>query len=290
MFIQTILVSMLMHSFSYIEPSVPQQSQTREYTRADFVNVEGANLNDKITRAVAQCKTAKPGDSCWLAWHFPVRESTRAGEFRGFYYRDDDGIKIERREDPKQTAVFLLTDVTGAQPVFKRVKTLNLGEPYVFENRPVYWLGDNDVTQSFTQLETIHRNAGTDATLARGALRAISYHDSPRAVGLLKDVASKTTNEEIRGTALSSLGNLKVADADNALIELFDQSVDETFKEQVIRRLGYSESKQALDKLQGIAQRDTSARLRKAAIRQLSRTANSPSVFDGDWNWSRGEE
>lgn len=288
MFHHLLLAAALTNAFVSAPESTQAQQEkvTKEYTRADFINVEGANLNDKITRAVAQFKATKQGDSVWLAWHFPVRANARAGEFPregySFYYRDDDGIKIVRRVDPKLTAVFLLTDTTGAQPVFKRVKTLNLGEPYVFENRPVYWLGDNDVTQSFTQLETIQRNAGTDATLARGALRAISSHDSPRAIALLKETASKTTNEEIRGTALSSLGNLRVAEADAALSELYDQSTDETFKEQVIRRLGYSESKQALNKLQAIAQGDVSARLRKAAVRQLARAASGSSVFDGN--------
>ena len=98
----------------------------KEYTRADFIKVDGANLNDKITRAVAQCKVTKPSDGCWLAWHYPVRASLGGTDFHGFYYRDDDGIKLERREDPKQTAVFLLADIAGAQTNFKRVKTLNL--------------------------------------------------------------------------------------------------------------------------------------------------------------------
>ncbi len=263
----------------------------KEYTRADFINVEGAMLNDKLTRAVAQCRAAKLSESCWLAWHFPVRENARAGEFHGFYYRDDDGIKLERREDPKQTAVFLLADITASQTNYKRVKTLNLGEPYVFEKHPVYWLGDIEANQSIAQLDTLQREANTesktDAVRARSALRAIGSHDSPRALNLLKD-ASKSTNAEIRGTALSSLGNLRLAEADVALIELFEQSTDETFKDEVIRRLGYSETRQALDKLQAIAQRDASARLRKTAVRQLTRTAAAG--YEGDWNISREEE
>jgi hypothetical protein len=266
------------------------KTEVKEYTRADFINVEGANINDKIARAIAQFKATQAGDSIWLAWHFPVRETSRAGEFHGFYYRDDDGIKIVRREDPKLTAVFLLTETSGAQPVFKRVKTLNLGEPYVFENRPVYWLGDNDVAQSLAQLETIQRAASADAMLERGALRAIGSHDSPRAIALLKDVASKSTNTEVRSTALSSLGNLRQAEGDAALIELFEQNTDENFKEEVIRRLGYSETKTVLDKLQAIAQRDASARLRKAAVRQLTRTVHQHSAIEGTVNISREDD
>ena len=57
-----------------------------------------------------------------------------------------------------------------------------------------------------------------------------------------------------------------------------------------LRRLGYSDTRQALDKLQAIAQRDASARLRKAAVRQLSRTASSADMFEGSWSGSREEE
>jgi HEAT repeat protein len=89
----------------------------------------------------------------------------------------------------------------------------------------------------------------------------------------------------MRRSALSGLGNLKASEADAALIDLFEQSTDEAFKEEVIRRLGYSESRTALDKLQAIATRETSARLRKAAVRQLTRTASNASVFDGDFEW-----
>ncbi|NOT60240.1 MAG: hypothetical protein HOP19_08440, partial [Acidobacteria bacterium] len=131
------------------------KTAVKEYTRADFINVEGASLNDKLTRATAQCRAAKLSESCWLAWHFPVREKARASEFHGFYYRDDDGIKLERREDPKLTAVFLLADITNSQTVYQRVKTLNLGEPYVFEKHPVYWLGDIEATSSIAQLDTL---------------------------------------------------------------------------------------------------------------------------------------
>jgi hypothetical protein len=295
MFRHLLLAAVLTNAFAH-EPaplSAQQKESVKEYTRADFINVEGANLNDKLTRAVAQCRAAKLSESCWLAWHFPVREKTRAGEFHGFYYRDDDGIKLERREDSKQTAVFLLADLKDSQTVYKRVKTLNLGEPYVFEKHPVYWLGDIEANQSIAQLDTLQRAANAelkdDVTRARAALRAIGYHDSPRVFSLLKD-ASKATNAEIRSTALSSLGNLRLAEADAILIELFDQSADEAFKEEVIRRLGSSESRQALDKLQAIAQRDASARLRKAAVRQLSRTANAGEWFEGSWNFSRDED
>src|SRR5262245_50133652 len=138
--------------------SVTFAQDQRNYTRTDFINVEGSNLNDKIDRAVKQFKAAKQSDTVWLAYHFPAREDARVEMFSGTVYRDSDGIKLERGEDTTQIAVFLLTDASGSQPKFTRIKTLNLSEPFVFENRPVYWLGNIDVNTSITALAHAQRD------------------------------------------------------------------------------------------------------------------------------------
>src|SRR5215813_5167946 len=177
----------------------------RNYTRADFINVEGSNLNDKIDRAVKQFKAAKQGDTVWLAYHFPAREDARVGMFSGTVYRDSDGIKLERGEDTTQIAVFLLTEASGSQPKFTRVATLNLSEPFVFENRPVYWLGNIDASQSMAAIESAMRAGEQSRDLARGALRAIAAHDSPRSISLLKDVAAKDSDIEIQRSAVTNL-------------------------------------------------------------------------------------
>jgi HEAT repeat protein len=247
----------------------------RNYTRADFINVEGSNLNDKIDRAVKQFKASKQGDTVWLAYHLPAREDARVGMFSGTVYRDSDGIKLERSEDTTQIAVFLLTDASGSRPIFTRIKTLNLSEPFVFENRPVYWLGNIDANQSIATLEIAMRADAQSRELARGALRAISVHDSPRSISFLKEVAAKDSDVEIQRSAVSNLSRVKTQDGLNALIELYDAAASDTLKEEIIGGIARNESRKAIDKLQSIAKNDANPKMRQRAIRRLSTARGS---------------
>ncbi|HKQ78418.1 MAG TPA: HEAT repeat domain-containing protein [Blastocatellia bacterium] len=247
----------------------------RNYTKANFINVDGSSLNDKIDRAVKQFKTTKLGDTVWLAYNFPAREDARVGVFSGTVYRDSDGIKLERGEDTTQIAVFLLTDASGSQPKFTRVKTLNLSEPYVFEDRPVYWLGNVDANQSIAVIESAMRADAQSRDLARGALRAIATHNSPRSISLLKEVSAKDADVEIQRSAISNLSRVKTQEGLNALIELYDGATSETLKEEIIAGIARNESRKALDKLQAIAKNDANPKMRQRAIRRLTTARGS---------------
>src|SRR5437879_3286301 len=192
----TLLLAALFFLFS---ATVPAQDQTgRTYSRADFVNIDGGSLQEKIDRAVQQFKGTRQGDTVWIAYHFQSRDGIQLGPFSGSVYSDSDGIRLTYRENPDGAAVFFLTDVSGSRPVFTRVKTLNINEPYLFENRPVYWLGNVDTAQSLAQLETIMRADRENKDLVRGVLRAISAHNSPRVVPLLKEIALKESIFDIQ--------------------------------------------------------------------------------------------
>ena len=247
----------------------------RNYTKADFINIDGSSLNDKIDRAVKQFKNTNKGDTVWLAYHFPAREDARVGVFSGTIYRDSDGIKLERGEDTTQIAVFLLTDASGSQPKFTRIKTLNLSEPYVFEDRPVYWLGNVDVNQSIAALESAMRADTQSRELARGAMRAISVHDSPRSISFLKEVAAKDPDVEIQRSAVSNLARVKTQEGLNALIELYDGAASDALKEEIIGGIARNESRKAIDKLQAIAKNDADPKMRQRAIRRLSTARGS---------------
>ena len=166
-----------------------QDKPKRTYTKAEFVNIDGGNLTDRIERAFRQFKSSNQGDSVWLAFHFPAREGSYIGPFAGTVYYDE-GIKLERKDDPSQAAIFLLTDASGSSLKVTRVKTISLKEDFVFEDRMVYWLGNADANQSLNYLATLAKQGKDDKEskeLARGAMRAIGCHDSSRAVSLLKE-------------------------------------------------------------------------------------------------------
>lgn len=248
--------------------------ETRTYSRADFINIEGGSLSDRIGRAVAEFKRSKAGDTVWLAYHFPARESASIGPFSGVIYRDDDGIRLERRDDPQGAAVFLLTETSGDRPVFTRVKVLNLNEPYLFENRPVYWLGNVTADESLAQLDAIRRAREDDRTLARSVLRAAGWHESARVVPMLKEAAQKETSIELQRAAISGLAHIGSKESLDVLDELFNSASSASVKREIVRAYSYgrdrANEKRVLDRLTAIARSEESPEVRTEAIRRIA--------------------
>ncbi len=274
---KALLTIALLALLASLAATFAQDKPKRTYTKSDFINVDGGNLNDRIERAFRQFKSSNQGETVWLAYHFPAREGSYIGPFAGSIYYDD-GIRLERKDDPSQAAVFLLTDATGSAPKVTRVKTLSLKEDFVFEDRQVYWLGNADANQSLTQLSALMRNDKENKELVRGALRAIGCHDSPRTVSQLKDFIGQESNPELQRSAVSNLARVKTSDAVDALISLYDDTKDESVKEEVIAGLGRSKERKAADKLLAIARNDPNSKMRQRAIRRLS-TSNSSGFF-----------
>lgn len=276
LFIVTVLAFLLSFAATYA-----QDKPKRTYTKNDFVNVDGGNLTDKIERAFRQYKSSKQndqGDSVWIAYHFAAREGSYIGPFSGTVYYDD-GIKLERKDDPSQAAVFLLADTSSSALTIKRVKTLSLKEDFVFEDRMVYWLGNVDTNQSLSYLSGLAKQGKDDQNskeLARGALRAIGSHDSSRAVSMLKEFATQESNVELQRSAVSNLSRFRTAEGTDALISLYDNAKDDAVKEEIISGLSRSKERRAADKLLNIAQNDSNPKMRRSAVRRLS-TANSSS-------------
>lgn len=247
-----------------------QQQTKRTYTKSDFINVDGGSLKERVERAFKQFKDSNQGDSVWIAYHFSPRGGVSYGPFSGMIYHDD-GIRLERRDDPASAAVFLLTDATGSQPKFTKVKMLNLSEPYTFENRPVYWLGNADSSQSITFLESLMSVDKENKELVRCSLRAISLHESPRVIPLLKEFATKESNVELQRAALSNIARLKTQESLDTLIELYDSSKVDSIKEEIINGLARDDSRKASEKLLSIAKNDPDPKMRQRAVRNISR-------------------
>jgi hypothetical protein len=259
----------------FVSLTVAQTATTRTYTRADFVNVEGGSLNDKLDRAVQQFKALRQGDSFWVAYHAPVRANANYG-MQNWTYSDGDGIRLERRDDPAGAAVFLLADLSTGKTVYTRVKTLNINEPYQFENRPVYWLGNVDAAQSLTQLESLLRANQSDTSeksIVRSIVRAISYHDHPRVVALLEEVAQKEQSFELQRSAIGSLGSIGTKESLDALDKLFSNA-SPALKKEIVRAYRYAgdraNEKRVLDRLTALAKSNETAEIRAEAVRRIA--------------------
>jgi HEAT repeat protein len=270
---QIIYVGLLLTLF--VSLTTAQTTTTRTYTRADFVNVDGSSLNDKLDRAIQQFKAARQGDSFWVAYHPPVRSNANYG-MQNWTYSDGDGIRLERRDDPAGAAVFLLADLSTGKTVYTRVKTLNINEPYQFESRPVYWLGNVDAAQSLAQLETLLRANQSDTSeksIVRSIVRAISYHDHPRVVALLEEVVQKEQSFELQRSAIGSLGSIGTKESLDVLDKLFNNT-SPTLKKEIVRAYRYAgdraNERRVLDRLTTLAKSNESLDIRTEAVRRIA--------------------
>jgi HEAT repeat protein len=271
---QALLASIVILTFVGI--AIAQTPTTRVYTRADFINVDGASLSEKIERAVQMFKATRQGDSVWLAYHFPVRANAGFGQFNGWVYSDGDGIRLEKRDDPAGAALFLLADLSSGKTVFTRVKTLNINEPYTFENRPVYWFGNIEAGQSVAQLETLLRanlDQNGDKSLIRSLTRALSHHNSPRVVPLLEEIIQKEQSYDLQRAAISNLGSIGSKESLDVLDKLFG-SASLTLKRDIVRAYSYAgdraNEKRVLDRLTALAKSSEPIEVRTEAVRRIA--------------------
>jgi HEAT repeat protein len=260
---------------SFLNFTVVTQAQTgRAYTREDFINIDGASLQEKTDRAIAQFRAAGQGDACWMAYHFQARDGVQIGPSSGFFYRDDDGIRLSSRNNPDGAAIFLLAETTGNRVSVTRVKTLDISEPYLFENRPVYWLGNADTAQSLAQLESVMRADAENKILARNVLRAISSHNSPRVVPLLKETALRDQTFDIQRAAISGLARVGTRESLDALDELFSAIKNVSLRQEVVKAYASTgartSEKRVLERLTVIAKSSDEIAVRLDAVRLIA--------------------
>jgi len=113
-----------------------------------------------------------------------------------------------------------------------------------------------------------------DKVVARGAIRAIGEHDSQRVVPLLKEMALKQTDIDLRRSAVSSLARVANKESLDALDELFAATSNLQLKQDIVRGYSYAgdrtAEKRVLDRLTTIAQSDPQIELRREALRRIA--------------------
>ena len=255
--------------------SFGQDSSTRTYTKDDFVNVDGSSLQEKLDRAEKQFRSSKQTDSYWVAYHFQARDGMNFGPFSGYVYEDGDGIRLYHKDNPEGIAVFFLMDALTSKTTLTRIKTLNMNEPYLFENRPVFWLGNIDTAQSLAHLQSIMRSESDNKDTVASALRAISLHNSNQVVPLLKEVALKDSTFDIQRSAIRSLGRIPTTESLDAMDQIFSAETSTSLKQETIRSYAsngdHIGEKRVLDRLTQIAKTDSeNLDVRVEAIRRIA--------------------
>src|SRR5581483_10334622 len=258
-----------------VSVAMAQDTTGKTYSKEDFINVDGSSLQEKLDRAERQFRDSRQGTSFWAAYHFQVRDGISVGPFSGYVYEDGDGIRLYRKDDPNTVAVFLLMDTSGSRATLSRIKTLNLSEPYLFESRPVYWLGNVDTGQSISYMQSVMHANSDNKDLIANALRAISIHNSPQVIPMLKEVALKDSSFDIQRSAIRALGRIPAKESLDALDDIFNTVDNTSLKQETIRSYAangdHIAEKRVLDRLTTISKSDKeNLDVRVEAIRRIA--------------------
>jgi len=90
----------------------------------------------------------------------------------------------------------------------------------------------------------------------------------------LTDIAKKEQDPSLQSEAVRRISVATTSDnpegAINALIDVYDTTPNDATKEEVIKGLGRSKNRKAVDKLLSIASKDGNPKMRQSAVRKLS--------------------
>jgi HEAT repeat protein len=125
------------------------------------------------------------------------------------------------------------------------------------------------------RLFDIYNSLG-DRNVKAGILQQVSSRGTREDYVLqrLTAIAKKETDASLQSDAVRRISDRTISDnsegAINALIDLYDTTTNDSVKEEVIKGLGRSKNRKAVNKLLSIAEKDTNPKMRQLAVRRLS--------------------
>jgi HEAT repeat protein len=174
------------------------------YTRADFVQVQGANLQARFDAAIQQGKRASD-ETFWVAYRIGVGEGVRVDSRYGGIniMRPVDGIELVP-ENPTPQRVDLFFLVRKSDGGVERVRLLDANGNYRFHDRRVYWAGDGNGGESLNLLTRLLENRDTSS--ASMLMTAISIHNAAESTPVLMKLVEQHPDAAVRRQAISLLG------------------------------------------------------------------------------------
>ncbi len=205
--------------------------------------------------------------------------------------------------------VLFLLDADRSTPVLTAVHVSSLALPVDLRNRPVYWLGAADASQSLELIDRLYARVGTavlkdDLVAAAGvhdaspavvawlaarvdggdpdevranAAERIAWHPIPESVTILDRIARRDRASVVRQEAAEAMGDLALPQAAPALVALARELQDEAARLEAVEALGERSEPIASDALAEIARKDASIEIQREAVETL-----------GDFKDSRG--
>lgn len=180
--------------------------------RENFIPVEGADMQAKLTMAIKKAAGALPRTRFWVAYSFPLRPDVTIDPVKGEFIGSandlsDLAVFIARASNSpggtRNVGVFLLHDPGGK--VISRVEIYNLDRQSKFGGAPVYWLGRPTYEESLSLLQRVI-NSNPRSKVAENATLAVALHDDRRVSDKLRELARTSTDDRARKSAIHWLG------------------------------------------------------------------------------------
>jgi HEAT repeat protein len=248
-------------------------------TPANFIQVEGTDLNARLDAAARRARTDNRQTPYWTAYSFDVRpgiavDPASGGTFYGsmndyggiyvFAGTTASGASIETRN----LGVFLLrSPVSNA---ITRMEIYNLDRKREYSGYPVYFTGRAANEESLNFLRGLAEgppapSANREGMLNERAALALSLHDDPRVAGILKDFVRTSKNKKVRSTSVFWLG--QIGGETQFLADIVRNTGEEAeLRRQAAHAIGESRDRAALATLQTLYAAVTERELRKAIV------------------------
>ncbi|HEV7377535.1 MAG TPA: HEAT repeat domain-containing protein [Pyrinomonadaceae bacterium] len=257
-----------------------------EAQRERFIKVEGADLRAKLETAIRLGRAASPQTRFWTAYSFDVRPGVAVdpvgGEFRGSnmnMYGDMivlTGKSNEMTQETRNLGVFLLHEPDGNS--ISRVEVYNLDHPREYSGYPVYWLGRGGNEESLNLLRGMAESNQANKVVEYATV-AIALHDDLRVSEVLKTLVRKSTNREVRRTAVHWLGFIGVETS--FLADLVrNESEDGEVRRGAGYALGVSSDPASLNTLTSLYGTVADRELKRSLIHSISINSNQDQAID----------
>jgi len=295
------------------EPGLPQG----KVEIPDFfieISDDAGDLQDKIRTAHKRLSRTERREKFWVGYRFEFREDV---EFNHIYLHDEGWISFSKDswvgsvdEDDLETNIWQALGELGDEEAkehyrnrrremlsyaienwglfyllepktlaVQKVKLFHFRQKRIFDDFPVFWLGDLGNNESFDYLTDIVENDDYSAEVVKPAIFVLSQHNHRKVIPFLKGVAGGRNYFEISKTAAFWLGQIPDERSFDALSELFEQERSRDMKEKLVFSMSQHDSKRKVNSLAQTARDDDEhLEVRKTAIFWLGQIDSGESL------------
>jgi HEAT repeat protein len=170
----------------------------------------------------------------------------------------------------KEAAYILLGRYGGAEAVPALIQASRSEPNEKLRMRAIRALGNTNDERALDVLREIAMGATyADESPTDSAIHALADHDSPRAVAILGEVATRGQNLRARTHSIELLSRRRGEPAVDELLRLYDAVPEVEVKQYVLAALGNRRDPRALAKLIEVARNGQDVKLRAQAIRAI---------------------